>query len=701
METLGDRLKRAMKSAKKTQTDLAVALNTSQPAVSQWCTDKKQPSENNLEVMSSLLGVSVVHLKDGSGRAVRQDPVIVRAEYADGDRWCFREAPVDGARDFGNANVWAFDPTIDSFVREVLQNASDAALPGEGENVRVKFKLIRLRESDLQNYFEALQWGGLFPHLEASAGTDQKLGTLLDTNLQHLNANGELLLLVVEDSGTTGLIGPEVGDGKFAALCRDNLYSNKDGSLSKGGAFGLGKGVLWRTSRFATVLFCSDLVKPEKNGKKELRLIGRTDLTWHQLDSDDYAGPGWFGDADHSTKCVNSIWENQVLAQDLYIDRCETGEGTSACVVGFHDPSSDQEKGLNELASEIEQAAANHFFPAMLWGKLSVTIETYDGRQSYDQESPKTSVEVDAREHVPEFAKMIAAWKNEELAELPGEVGDVVSAPVTLEVSKQKKDGQSKPSRHDGLLLVRFAEDDCKSESCNSMVMLRGPGMVVKQFSLKGISLGARDFHAILVAGLAVDSTAEATAADQFLRAAEPPAHNDWTNTPDLKASYEWGCGKNVSSFIQSAREQIRELVKADARDLGDGPDAIRELFRVGTERGDTRASAERPRVTPVNSRVDESGRWVIECKCRFTASKKKRLAKPVLLFLAESGGGQPVPWEQVEPIQNCTVEGDWLVASPRAREIVFRGTSSEKDHPVPALQSCVSIELRKMKLEG
>ena len=75
-------------------------------------------------------------------------------------------------------------------------------------------------------------------------------------------------------------------------------------------------------------------MKPAENGKKDLRLIGRTDLTWHQLDSDAYAGPGWFGDVDASAQRVNSVWENEVLAKDLYIDRRGIGAPRARYVRG-------------------------------------------------------------------------------------------------------------------------------------------------------------------------------------------------------------------------------------------------------------------------------------------------------------------------------------------------------------------------------
>ena len=702
-ESRGKRLKMALKQSGKTQGDLAEHMETSQPAVSQWCTDKNVPTENNLDVISEFLGVSREWLKYGSGRKKRPDATAARSNYGTDERWQFRVAPADGGRDFGNANVWAFDPNIDTFVREVLQNASDAALPGKGGTVRVAFKLIRLRGKDLEQYRKAMDWYRLRNHLEASASTGQKLGKILQSNLEYMDAKDELTLLVVEDAGTTGLIGPETGNGKFAALCRDNLYSNKDGSESKGGAFGLGKGVLWRASRFATVLFCSDLSSLEsESGEKDLRLIGRSDLTWHNLDTDetDYAGPGWFGNVSEDT--AESVWANETLASDLFLsrNRDKLGTGTSACVVGFHDPSSDQERSPRELAAEIEEATARHFFPAILWDRLAVTVETYESREQYENEAPGTSVDVNVHQHCPEFAEMITAAALGEFADEPGEPGEIVSRGIPLTVSPQKRRGGHGELTHDGLLVVRFAEEESSSSSVNTLAVMRGPGMVVEEIGLRGVCLGAREFHAILLGGLAVDSTDAAKLADEFLRTAEPPAHNKWTKTPDLKASYKHGCISNLNQFIASAKEEIRDLVKPATRDLGDGPNAMRELFKIGNE-GSGAKSAERPRVIPESSHVDDEGRWVIECRCRFNVDKKARVTKPVLVFLAESGGGQAVSWETIEPIENCELRDDWLVIPPRKREIRFRATSSVSTHPVPAMQSCVSVELRKTKFES
>ena len=75
----------------------------------------------------------------------------------------------------------------------------------------------------------------LRPHLDASAENKQKLGTLLLDGLARVDKDDQLLLLLIEDNGTSGLTGPETGNGHFTALCRNNLDSNKEGAAAGAG----------------------------------------------------------------------------------------------------------------------------------------------------------------------------------------------------------------------------------------------------------------------------------------------------------------------------------------------------------------------------------------------------------------------------------------------------------------------------------
>src|SRR5438309_1992450 len=172
-----------------------------------------------------------------------------------------------------------------------------------GSNVvDVVFKIVRLRGQHLEDFKKAVAWESLLPHLKASAEIDQRLGRLIKHNLERLERAKERLLLVVEDRGTLGLIGEEDGEGNFAALVRNNLDSNKQ-SGTAGGAFGLGKAVLWRMSAFSLVLFSSNLSKPTQAGNQYRRVMGRCDLPWHECGNGDEtsttcAGPGWFGNGE-------------------------------------------------------------------------------------------------------------------------------------------------------------------------------------------------------------------------------------------------------------------------------------------------------------------------------------------------------------------------------------------------------------------
>jgi RNA polymerase primary sigma factor len=270
---IADRLKKALEKASITQSKLATLVGTTQSAVSQWLSGKKDPSPENLNDLAKHLQILPRWLAEGIPPMKAHDPNAERDEYRRLAGWGFRKAPDDGGRDYGNANVWSLDPGLDVFVREVLQNVKDAAASVD-RKVEMVFRIISLTGRDFSDFRESLKWDDLRKHLNASAENKQKLGTLLRDGLKRVDEEDQLLLLLIDDSGTSGLTGPERESGHFTALCRNNLDSNKEGAIAgAGGAFGLGKAVLWRASRLSTVLFCSHLAKPE-DGQTQNRILG-------------------------------------------------------------------------------------------------------------------------------------------------------------------------------------------------------------------------------------------------------------------------------------------------------------------------------------------------------------------------------------------------------------------------------------------
>lgn len=626
-----------------------------------------------------------------------------REEYLANAGWGFQKAPLE-RRDYGNANVWSFDPGLDVLVREVLQNSKDAALSAD-KKVEVTFRIITLTGMDFHDFREALKWDHLRPHLDASKNGKQKFNTLLRDGLEQLDGKDELLLLVIEDTGTTGLTGPERDDGHFAALCRNNLDSNKEGGGAggAGGAFGLGKAVLWRASRLSTVLFCSNLSKPEE-GKAAYRVLGRCELAWHKTAAEDYAGPGWFGRAGEEG-IKTSYWENRTLAEDLYLSR--EGTGTTTCVIGFHDASADAERKPVELAQDLVRAAAENFFPALVADKLGVRVEVYDSGQQYRDRKPAFSQAVNPEAYVPAAVRMLKAYREDTAVEQLGEKKDEVAArEVVLTVPKRTADPKHTEQEHKAVLLITPADEDAPvtaSEKPNQLAMFRGPGMVVQLKSLAGVCLGARPFHALLLCGRAPEFVAPGvsranphadTNAETFLRTAEPPSHNQWTATPDLKAVYARGCKARLEAFLKAAAEAIRDLVRPTTKDSGDGPNSLKDLFRIGSEPG---IKADQPRVVEQRGEVDSDGRWQVTARIRLKARKKAQRLTPAVYFLAETGTGTPVSWLSLKAEKGCEARGLSLIVPPDTREIRFAGVTDPKSHPIPAADSCVVVDIKKV----
>ena len=122
--------------------------------------------------------------------------------------------------------------------------------------------------------------------------------------------------------------------------------------------------------------------------------------------------------------------------------------------------------------------------------------------------------------------------------------------------------------------------------------------------------------------------------------------------------------------------------------------DVVRLDGRVGTE---PVARPEQPRVTVLKSFVNPEKRWYVKAKIRLRPRKSAQRISPAVYFLAESGGGTPVPWLCLTTAtKDCAADGQVLVVAAGVREVHFEGVTDEDKHPVPAADSCVTVDIKK-----
>ena len=119
--------------------------------------------------------------------------------------------------------------------------------------------------------------------------------------------------------------------------------------------------------------------------------------------------------------------------------------------------------------------------------------------------------------------------------------------------------------------------------------MFRGPGMVVSYWDRRGLMLGLRPFHALLIAGeaRAPDApTDEDVAVERFLRAAEPPGHDEWRATPALRQAYKRGGQVALERFHRTVTEELRLLLAPRLSQGTKGPTRLQKRFPIGPRGG-------------------------------------------------------------------------------------------------------------------
>ncbi|MFD3697165.1 helix-turn-helix transcriptional regulator [Streptomyces sp. NPDC058646] len=671
------------------QKDLADAVGVTPAAVNGWVNGRATPrSEKMLAIAAALevTGLDALHHR-------------MPTSGSDALEWIFRAAPEDGGREGGSAAGFAFAASLDVLAREATQNSIDERLPG-GPPVDSAYTLHELSGPHLADFLDAVGWTAVEEHIVAAADPGQKVGRVLRDGLELLHREKRLVLLRVDDRHATGLTGPEFGDGRFARVVRRTLDSGKAGG--QGGSYGLGKAALWAASRFGLVLVNSTLSTPE-DGRSEYRISGRLELPWHRHEGSEYAGPGWFGvpDAERS-HTARSWWGDEKTASRLHLARGDDAPGTSFLIVGAYDGSGRAED-LEAMYELLVESLSKNFWAAMIGGrdadaKVRCSVAAYRNGVSV---RPQTYI--DPHEVEPARSRAVQAFLDGETVEEVTDRGQVLRAEVPLEL-RARKDGSLETGEGSHRAVLLIASTDEHDPHPDQITFMRSSRMVVKSKKVGELPLGHRAFQAVLLAGNAtLEGTPEAAAAEQMLRASEPPDHNDWVGTEDLTATYERGARQKILEFKHEVEQKVRELLRPQQGEEEEdaGPVVLTELLRLGTPKT-TGAPKVRafPTVKAVEGVLDGTGAWNLTVTVRIP--QQRRSPDPLVIqavprFWFGSGPGAAVAWKEVIPLEHCDLTpGGNLVCDAHATQVRFRAVTDVTSHPVVGAMSRVSVDIRR-----
>lgn len=707
----GDRLRAMLDMRGWNQKRLASELDVQPSTVSQWIKSQRTPQGRQFDDLAALLGVEAAWLLTGDGSEPAELRRQARAVAREAVSWVPRRAPVDGGRDGGNANQFTIRPGLGNLVREAIQNSVDEWLREPHGPVRVRFRLLSLRGAAKDRFLDAMRWDELRPHIEAcvaQAGEQQVAGGLEEA--LRMAATGELLVLQIDDGNTRGLLGPETGRGNFAALTRDNLFSEKNSDVA-GGSYGLGKAMQYAASAFGCVLFCSNLSEPEPaTGGTHGRFFARAELVYHELDDDErFSGPLWLGREIVSDQ-PTSYWASgdaDALLRDLHMTRAADDSGTTISIVGMRDLDADRPRPPREMVEQMADEAERHFWPAIEAGELEVRVQYIEIDEPDGSPEPELDRLVDpgkSRTVGPHVAAL-RAHRAGQSDELLIDDGDVVCVEVPLVVPARRMGEGHDKLTHNALVLVRRAtgEEEVNEQSrveLRRAILMRGANMVVKTLDVSKGTIGANPFQVVVLAGLAAADDETAHRAETFLRAAEPPSHDNWEYTPRLRRQYAPGAKKALSDFETAIHQAVRHVLKIEPDQAPDGPRDLSQRFRFGDPIPPERA----PRVVVRSQSVDDDGAWRVEAAVRLRGDLKRRVVgRPRLIFLGESGGRSRVRWRELEPIGtgSTVAEDGTLVIAPDTRTARFRGITDPDSHPAPAAQTTAALLFQPIREEA
>jgi transcriptional regulator with XRE-family HTH domain len=708
---VSDRIGQSLVEQGVSATELAKRLGVSRSLVSHWVAGRRDPSAEVLRRIAEVLHVDSGWLGRDSLEAEEIEMESTPTAESGGTHppdslagavWTFRQAPPDGGRDYGNSNVFATPPDLDTLVRETGQNSLDAQTQFSPK-VTLRYSIIELEKGtpEFEAFAEALGLPELLEHVRSASTTESKVGSRLASGLERLESSDRIQLVRIDDYGTTGLKGEETPvDGSsspFAALIRNNLDSSKATSTA-GGSFGLGKAVNWRCSSISTVAVASEIAPDDKpaGAGEGFRVIAKAELTWHRdSNGSEWAGPGWLA---RSGSNATSLWLQRDALTALQLDRTDLPDGvdprhatgTSILIAAFQDPQGQDGSDAERVFSELARAAAVNFWPAIKQGRCSVVVERWLNRERVASEV------VDPHDYVPEFCDAFDKYRRGEVVDELTEPGDVVALdiPLTVMATRPGAKGVKQFSRDlDSTchLVVRLGASDAYADH---VALVRGRLMVVKYLPKRNIVVGGRPFQAILLSGTAVSAEEVQVAAEQFLRAAEPPAHDEWSYNPELGSAYKQGTGSRLKEMFDAVTTALRRAIRPQEGGERTGPEELRRLLKA--EGGSTPGSTSPATLQHVRAQIVD-GAWSVRGQVFLKNREKRWKVTPRLWLDVESGQPVRLEWEQfgADEEEADTVDDSVLLVRARRTTVRFWGRSSRQAEGLPAAACRLKVDLR------
>ncbi|MGY1640826.1 hypothetical protein ACI782_06780 [Geodermatophilus sp. SYSU D00703] len=613
---------------------------------------------------------------------------------------------------YGNANQWTVNAGLTSLARESCQNSADARA---GKSADLVYTFITLTGDARRDFEAALGWESVLrPHLEAmTAGANGAVAAgQIRAGLEALEQSDRLVLLRIDDYGCRGLTGPEFPDaetpesayGNFIKLCRLDLFSGKD--EASGGSFGLGKAVYWRFSGLQTVLFNSVLSAEDAvEGKRLNRVFGVNQGTVHRVDGKAYQGRGYFGVPDEDG-AARSTWDREDLVRRLHLLREDDRPGTSALVLAFHDPDNPvtedetPDKVVQRLARGLREGIEESFWPLLTRGGMRVRIRHVDNGTLVN-DTP-----VDPSETYTELVRALKRYDAGDVDQSLEKPYDVVVRPLPIDVSRRRTGDQHDQFTHQARLVVTLSDDN-RDGLEDRVCLFRKPEMVVQTIDKR---YEGRRYHAFVVAGVAVAPdapTVEDRHADDFLRFAEPPAHDRWVpgrgryqaSQVNLTANYIAPWVPNLLAIEKRVHDALDELFDVIPTPDDKGPQSVlRHLRFLKSDTPGSVSAGGAPR-KPVIEIVDwkvRDGSWHVEVEVEAKNRDDGWSLEPSLVLVGLDGGRQSVKWSgDLVAVEGCSTAGGRVLipARPRARKVKarFKGTSIA-DLPIPADMSVVDV---------